>query len=377
MCGLPFAALHEYKCEFDGYRIQLVLFHEPAISEVQSINRVRVTRLASLAVGISVLVAFIYFVGLDSLARVLFQVNPAVILAMVTIQLLGFTFYATAWYVLIRSTGHRLPFLTCQGITFASIFASYTMPSGVFLEAVRCILGSKESGMKLGESTATVVLHRVLYIVGFLASTALAFAVLMIGGRLRSSVIFQLAAVPVLAVAGLIVSLYLSLNPKMMQPLLDRVLRLVQPVIKIVQKQAKMNGKAGQFLNNYHVAFRRMLSSTTHIAASFAASLGDWACSVLILWVVLLAVGSLVSLWVVVLTMAIGKMIQMTPIAVPGMLGIYETAITAALSLFGVPVAVAASAALLSRIVTSWLDLPVTGIAAYHYGYKALGATWD
>jgi uncharacterized membrane protein YbhN (UPF0104 family) len=75
--------------------------------------------------------------------------------------------------------------------------------------------------------------------------------------------------------------------------------------------------------------------------------------------------------------MAIGKMIQMTPIAVPGMLGIYETAITASLSLFGVPVAVAASAALLSRIVTFWLDLPVTGIAAYHYGYKALGATSD
>ena len=341
-------------------------------SEVQPINKGRITRLASLAVGISVLVAFIYFVGLDSLVRVLLQVNPAVILAMVTIQLLGFTFYATAWYALIRSTGSRLPFLTCQGITFASIFASYTMPSGVFLEAVRCILASKESGMTLGESTATVILHRVLYIVGFLASTSLAFVVLVLGGRVTTSVIFQLAALPILAVAGLIASLFLSLNPKVMQPLLDRTLRLVQPVIKIVQKQARMNGRAGQFLNDYHIAFRRMLSSRRLIAASFAASLGDWACSVLILWVVLVAVGSSVSLWVVLVTMAIGKMIQMTPIAVPGMLGIYETAITASLSLFGVPVAVAASAALLSRIVTFWLDLPVTGIAAYHYGYKAL-----
>ncbi|MGD0689754.1 MAG: lysylphosphatidylglycerol synthase transmembrane domain-containing protein [Candidatus Bathyarchaeia archaeon] len=330
-----------------------------------------------MAVGISVLVAFIYFVGLDSLVRVLLQVNPTIILAMVGIQLLGFTFYATAWYALIRSTGSRLPFLTCQGITFASIFASYTMPSGIFLEAVRCILASKESGMTLGESTATVVLHRVLYIVGFLASTSLAFVVLILGGRVTTSVIFQLAALPVLAVAGLIASLFLSLNPKIMQPLLDRALRLVQPVIKIVQKQGRMNGKAGQFLNDYHIAFRGMLSSRTHVAASFAASLGDWACSVLILWVVLVAVSSSVSLWVVLVTMAIGKMIQMTPIAVPGMLGIYETAITASLSLFGVPVAVAASAALLSRIVTFWLDLPVTGIAAYHYGYKALGATSD
>jgi len=348
-----------------------------AVSEVQSINKRRITRFASLTVGISVLAAFIYLVGLDSLVRVLLQVNPTVILAMVTIQLLGFTFYATAWYALIRSTSSRLPFLTCQGITFASIFASYTMPSGIFLEAVRCILGSKESGMTLGESTATVVLHRVLYIVGFLASTSLAFVALILGGRVTASIIFQLAAVPIVAVAGLIGALFFSLNPKIMQPLLDRALRSVQPVIKIVQKQARMNGKAGQFLNDYHIAFREMLSSRWYIAASFAASLGDWSCSVLILWVVLVAVGSSVSLWVVLVTMAIGKMIQMTPIAVPGMLGIYETAITASLSLFGVPVAVAASAALLSRIVTFWLDLPVTGIAAYHYGYKALGVTTD
>jgi len=231
--------------------------------------------------------------------------------------------------------------------------------------------------MTLGESTATVILHRVLYIIGFLASTSLAFVVLITGGRVTSSVLFQLAAVPILAVAGLIASLFLSLNPKILQPLLDRALRLVQPVIKIAQKQGRMNGKAGQFLNDYHIAFRRILSSRTHIAASFAACIGDWACSVLILWVVLVAVGSSVSFWVVLVTSAIGELIQMTPIAVPGMLGIYETAITASLSLFGVSVAVAASAALLSRIVTFWLDLPVTGIAAYHYGYKALGATWD
>jgi uncharacterized protein (TIRG00374 family) len=333
----------------------------------------KITRIASLAAGILVLVAFIYFVGLDSLTRVLLQVNPAVILAMVAIQLLGFTFYATAWYILIRAAGSRLRFLTCQGITFASVFASYTMPSGIFLEAVRCILGSKESGMTLGESTATVILHRVLYIVGFLASTCLAFSVLLVGRRMTTSAIFQLAIVPMLAGAGLVIGLYFSLKPKMTRPILDRILKLAQPAINIVQKQAKMNGKASSFLDDYHITFRKMLTSTSYVATSFGASLGDWACSVLILWVVLVAVGSTVSLWVALVTMAIGKMIQMTPIAVPGMIGIYETAITASLSLFGVPVAAAASAALLSRVVTSWLDLPVTGLAAYHYGYKALG----
>ena len=319
-----------------------------------------------------VLLAFIYIVGIDALERVILQVNPAIIVVMVAIQLLGFTFYATAWYLLIRAEGYRLPFLTCQGITFASIFASYTMPSGVFLEAIRCLLGAKESGMKLGESAATVILHRILYIIGFLASTALALVALLIGGRITSSAVAELAVVPIIAAAGLVLLLYLSLDPKRLKRLLDRVLRLAQPIIKIVQKEARTDGKADQFLSDYQSGFQRMLSSRKHIAVSFAASIGDWACSVLILWVVLVALGTNVSLWVVIVTMAVGKMIQMTPIAVPGMLGIYEAAVTTSLSLFAIPVTVAASAALLSRIVTSWLDLPITGIAAYHYGYKLL-----
>jgi uncharacterized protein (TIRG00374 family) len=121
------------------------------------------------------------------------------------------------------------------------------------------------------------------------------------------------------------------------------------------------------------MGFRKMLAAKLFIFLSFLASLGDWSCAVAILWVVLLALQVHVPFWVVIITMAIGKMIQMTPIGVPGMLGIYEAAITASLTLFAIPVAVAASAALLSRIVTSWLDLPVTGIAAYHYGFKVLG----
>jgi len=329
--------------------------------------------MVGLAFGILVFVAFIHFVGIAAFVRVLSQVRPATIFVMVCIQLLGYTFYATAWYNLIRTAGYKLPFVKCQGITFASIFAIYMLPSGVFLEATRCILASRETGMRLGESTATVILHRILYIIGFLSSTALALLALTISGNMAMNAIFELTFLPFIAIGGLVILLYLSLKPKRMQPLLDRILKLAQPLAKLIQREADMTGKADQFLDEYNFSFRKMLSSKTKLAVSFAASIGDWACSVLILWVVLLSLGASVSVWTVVITMAIGKMIEMTPIAVPGMLGIYETSITAALSVFSVPVAVAASAALLSRIVTAWLEIPITGMAAYHYGYKLLG----
>jgi uncharacterized protein (TIRG00374 family) len=336
-------------------------------------KRTALTRLGGLVIGVLVLAVFIYVVGIDELTKALLQVDPRVIAIMTGIQLLGLVFYASAWFLLIRAAGHRISFLTCQGIAFASIFAAYTLPSGIFMEAMRVLLGSRESGMKLGESTATVILHRVLYILGFLASTALALLALVLGGRIASSMILELSFLPVLAVIGLAILLYISFDPRKFQPILDRFLRLVQPLVKVIRKEAETHGRADQFLSEYHGEFRRLLTSKTQIAASFVASLGDWGCSVLILWVVLISLGVEVGLAVVILSMAIGKMIQMTPIAVPGMLGIYEAGITTFLALFGVPVAVAASAALLLRIITFWLELPVTGLAAYHYGFKMIG----
>jgi len=292
---------------------------------------------------------------------------------MVAIELLGFFFYATAWYILIRATGHRMRFLTCQGVTFASIFASLTMPSGIFLEAIRVLLGAKESGMSMGESTATVILHRILYIVGFVASTMLALFALTLERRIGTSLSFELAVIPLAATLGLALLLGLSLNPRLLQPLMDRGLRILQPIIRLVAKNNTVDTRSERFLSDYHVGFRNLLTSKGSVTESFTASLGDWGCSVVILWIVLISLGATISFWAVVVTMAFGKMIQLTPIAIPGMLGVYETAITTSLSFFGTPVAVAASAALLSRIVTYWLDLPVTGVAAYHYGYKILG----
>ena len=335
-------------------------------------RRETISRVASFAVGFAVLLGFLFYVGINSVVRILLSVNPFVILLMVGLQLLGFGFYTTAWYLLILAAGYRMRYLTCLGISLASIFLVYTMPSGVFLEVARCFLGSKETGMQLGESTSTVVLHRILYVLGFIATTAFALFALLSEGMTSFSLL-GLASIPFVTIAGLAVLLYLSFDPKKIAPILNRVLKFASPIIKLIQKEAVIDGKADQFLTEYHTGFRKMISSKPPLILSFLASLSDWNCSVAILWIVLISLDTNASLWVVMITISIGKMIQMTPIAIPGMIGVYETAITTILVLFAVPVSIAASAAILSRLVTVWLELPITGFAAYHYGFKLLG----
>jgi uncharacterized membrane protein YbhN (UPF0104 family) len=70
--------------------------------------------------------------------------------------------------------------------------------------------------------------------------------------------------------------------------------------------------------------------------------------------------------------MAVGEMVQMIPVPIPGMLGVYETSLTATLVTFSVPGPVSASAVILLRLVTSVFDIPATGYAAYRYGYGML-----
>jgi len=301
------------------------------------------------------------------------SINPLAIVVMVALQLLGYGLYTAAWYELILAEGYGLRFRTCFGIALASIFAVYVTPSGVFMEVLRCLLGSKETGMSFGESTASVALHRILYIVGFLATTSFGLFAVLSGSATDSMNLLVLASIPIATVAGLAVLLYFSFDPRKISPALNRVLKLIQPVVRRIQKEAVIEGKADRFLSEYDAGFKRMVTSRKGMLLSFLASLGDWICSVAILWIALLALGVNPSIWVVVITISIGRMIQMTPIAIPGMIGVYETAITTVLALFAVPVSIAASAAILSRIVTVWLELPITGAAAYHYGFKFLG----
>jgi uncharacterized membrane protein YbhN (UPF0104 family) len=113
-------------------------------------------------------------------------------------------------------------------------------------------------------------------------------------------------------------------------------------------------------------------SNRRDMLLSFLSTSGDWSCSAILLWGVLAALGYTASIWIVIITMAVGEMVQMIPIPVPGMIGIYETSLTASLITFSVPASVSASAAILLRLITSVFDIPATGYAAYRYGYRVL-----
>ena len=331
-------------------------------------------RLGWLFVGILMLLLFLNYMGANGLLLILSRVNPIAIVLLILVELVGFALYGTTWYVLIRSAGHQIRFGMCQMITFASVFIGFLTSSGFILESMRVVLGSEEARMHTGESASTVILHRVVYITTVLASTVAAMLVLSARGWMPRAEALQLELALGALIIIILLGVFLSLSPRFIQRLQSLSSRIIRPIMDHVQRLQKREAgwSIELFLTDYENTFRRLLSNRRDMLLSFLLSSGDWSCSLILLWGLLATLGHISSIWIVIIAMAVGEMVQMIPIPVPGMIGIYETSLTAILITFSVPAPVSASAAILLRLVTSVFDIPATGYAAYRYGYRAL-----
>jgi len=333
-----------------------------------------VVRLGWLLVGSLILLLFLDYMGVNQVLVVLSRVSIVAVVLLVLVELAGFLMYGTTWYLLIRSSGHRIKFGMCQTITFASVFISFLTSSGFILESMRVVLGSKEAGMHNGESASTVILHRVIYIITVLLSTLMAMLVLSFRGWLPRSEALQLEAASGFLLSIILVGIFLSLSPRFVRPLQSVMARIVRPITGHIQRlqEHDVSWTVERFIIDYENTFRRLVSNRRGMVVTFLSSSGDWSCSIILLWGILAALGHVSSVWIVVIAMAVGEMVEMIPIPVPGMLGIYETSLSATLITLGVPGLVSASAAVLLRLITSVFDIPATGYAANRYGYGVL-----
>jgi len=333
-----------------------------------------IVRLGWLLVGVIILLLLIDYVGANGLLLVLSRLSLTVVVLLVFVELVGFLMYGTTWYVLIRNSGHRIKFGMCQTITFASVFISFLTSSGFILESMRVVLGSKEAGMRNGESASTVILHRVIYIITVLLSTVTGMLVLSFRGWLPRAEAIQLEVASGLLISVILVGIVLSVSPRFIHPLQSIMTRIARPIADHIQRlqEHDVSWTVERFLTDYEDTFRRLVSNRLGMVVTFLSTSGDWSCSIVLLWGILAALGHLTSVWIVVIAMAVGEMVEMIPIPIPGMLGIYETSLTATLITFSVPGPISASAVLLLRLVTSVFDIPATGYAAYRYGYGML-----
>jgi len=269
-----------------------------------------------------------------------------------------------------------LAFFSCQGISLTAIFTYYVTPSGLFLEATRVYLSSRESksNMKVGEGAATVVMHKILFTVGFVSLTLLSMVMLILKNPAFGTSFSRIYVILVATLLGLIAVSYLASNITKLTGISKRLVTRLDPLVQRMSKGQKgsVNHSIEDTLKKFDEAFGRMSRHRRLLVASFGTIIGYWVSGVMIMYLVFRSLNYEISFWAIVLTIAVGEFIQMTPVLIPGMLGVLETVLTAVLASFGVPLTLAATATIVLRITTFWVNIPITGASAAYYGAKYL-----
>jgi len=325
----------------------------------------------SLVVGVTLLAVFLYFVGFGEVIKTVRSVDPTLMFLAFVLDMAGLFLYGACWYSLLRGAGLKIRFHTTILVALAGIFLCYITPSGAFMDASRVLLASKESDIRIGDSAATVILHKIVFTLGFVTYALVAVSMLLVTSGVSHSLFSSILALALFVIGGIAaVTLFVARADQLERFAPGFVEKLRRILYRLAGKYQRGVSSIGGFAGDFRATFVRLIRTPSALLASYGLSLSYWTTSVLILYVVFLALGFKISIWVVMLTITVGDFIQMMPIAIPGMLGVLEVVATGILVMFGVPLGIAASATLLARIATFWFDLPVTGAAASYYGAK-------
>jgi len=330
---------------------------------------------ASYAVGIIIIVLLVHFAGFGSVTSIIMKMSVEFFIITLILDLAGLVFYALTWHILLRGLKCEIDFKKSLTISLAGIFMCYVTPSGVLLELLRVILANKEAKVPIGYGAATVVMHRILYTLGFVICAISSYAA--ITGKYTSlgiagSLLLLIVLLSLVFAGGIF---YISQRADVLEKIIVKIYRKyedkISKVVKKYEPETVLNSLTNM-ISDFKTAFFELKNKPTYLFAAFMAVLLTWIMNVGIFYIVFHALNFPISIWAVALTIVVGDFIQMTPVMIPGMLGILETVFTTTLLAFGVPIDVAASAVILARIATFWFDIPVTAIAASYYGIKYL-----
>lgn len=284
--------------------------------------------------------------GLSLLARVM-DLDARLIGLALVVHYAAFALRIERWCQILRLLGYPYSYAALAGFLLTGWFFSSLLPAraGDFVRIGALRSGRSGPAVPVAESTASLVLERLFDILA-IVPMALLFAFILFGGMLPASVGAAYAAA-LLLIALLGVSLLLA--PGLLQKLSERLAHSnVSRLLDFVQS----------LLSSVRILGRRPGSAFVLLGKSLLIWLADG----VLLWLVLAALESPIALApaaFVALTVDLSAAVPITP----GGVGQIEAVYVGLLALISVPSSNGPAAVLVTRTITYWSFLIISGAA--------------
>ena len=329
-----------------------------------------------LVIGIVIFLAYLYLSDFTTVVKTIASAQMPLIALAAGIDVVCIGLFALAWHLILKDSGSGISYTKSFSILLASIFGDLMIPTAsISGELLRIGLTNKKGGVPLTKASASVLLHRLLHGLSF----GIVIAIAIVGEALFHALVFKelkgFIAAGIAAVAFSALGLYALFNVRKMYRITERTLFKIEGFLVRIWKHYNRNN-AKQRLMEAFEAFNGAVVSVRRgtLLAAITILTVRWIVLAFVPLTIFISLGYYPSYWAILLVCTFVSLVQMIPVGIPGLLGIMEVSMTAAFAGFGIPIPIATSATILTRLVIFWFELVLGGIAAIALGASLAGA---
>jgi uncharacterized protein (TIRG00374 family) len=282
--------------------------------------------------------------GIHEVVSQITLINPIYIVPIVALALIDRGLMAYKWCFLLRSQGIRLPFIHGMIIYCASTIWGMFLPTTLGSDAIRAYSTSK-TGIDSKEVVASIIVER---FIGFFSSLILAIlglCLLTVLGNLGDLVIIAwfLASSMFLGAVFLFV---VSVNQRAFVLFHKGVVRGFK------------NHRITEKLREFHETYRSFTYHRKSLVTVFGLTFIEQFLPIIDIWLVARGLGIEVGVLYFAAALPLALLIMRLPVSIDG-IGVFEGMFVLLMSLAGLSVAQATAIAVVSRILTTLMYIPL------------------
>jgi uncharacterized protein (TIRG00374 family) len=278
--------------------------------------------------------------------------------AAILISLAEVFFYAVSWRAILKSLKVKISILRSFLYTWYGIFMDIVIPAeSISGELCRIYLVNREQCGTSGRTVASVVMQRIIGMGINVVMLALGIAFLFDVGKINA-IVFNAVLFFTIAVASIMILLMLiSWKESWSARIINGLIHFGELVTRgrWKQKLAKIKEETLQAAKTFHDSMKELGRKPKTLIWPTLLLILNWISSLAIPYLVFLSLGLDVHWTVILITSSIVIAVKSIPVGIPFEVGLPEITMTTLYTLMGVPAPIAATATILSRILTLWL----------------------
>jgi uncharacterized protein (TIRG00374 family) len=281
--------------------------------------------------------------------------NPVIYSVAILFGLLDVLFFTISWRALANYLSIKMTVVRAYLYVWYGIYVDTIVPAqSISGELTRTYLCTRDKCGPFGKVVASLYTHRLLGMALNVVALVAGIILLTFGGNVNPLIFNAIVLVAAAIIGIMVLMIVLGFKQQWTLKVINFTTNLAHKITMGKWKLANLKEQAVEITKHFHDAMKEFRHNPKAIAGSLFYLIISWFFSLSIPYLVFMSLGHPVSWSIIIVTSAIFLAVKAIPIGIPFEVGLPEAVMTTLYISMGIYGPLAATATILTRIITLW-----------------------